>query len=177
MSQPAAPANLNIRVFTQSGPETDVTSPAPALRLNVAARMRQPSGKRTTLYDCRHCPATLPSTRRFFHVTVASARLWERPPNRAWWRYCCPRLGRYQLPLGRTAQSPHATENYVSIRLPHSDRGDAVKRSDFIAVDGDKTFVVLVEEGGYLGLIRPGEQPGGLSTKRSRDEWRVAHQL
>jgi len=28
MSQPAAPENLNIRVFTQSGPETDIGRPS-----------------------------------------------------------------------------------------------------------------------------------------------------
>src|SRR6516164_3485133 len=36
--------------------------------------MRQPSAKRTTLYDCRNCLATLPSARRFVRVTVARAR-------------------------------------------------------------------------------------------------------
>jgi hypothetical protein len=33
---------------------------------------------------------------------------------------------------------------------PHSNRGDTVKRSDLIAIEGDKGFFVLVEEGGNL---------------------------
>src|SRR6266567_3637010 len=37
---------------------------------------------------------------------------------------------------------------------PHGDRGDAVKRSDLITIEGGKGFVVLVEEGGNLDFKR-----------------------
>src|SRR5712675_100675 len=36
----------------------------------------------------------------------------------------------------------------------HSDRGDAVKRSDLITIEAGKGFVVLVEEGGNLDFKR-----------------------
>jgi len=65
------------------------------------------------------------------------ARLWERPLNRAWCRSCRPRLDRYRLPPGRTAQSLHGTESSVST-----------------TIEGGKGFVVLVEKGGNLDFKR-----------------------
>src|SRR5258708_35153616 len=37
---------------------------------------------------------------------------------------------------------------------PHSDRGNAVKRSDLIAIEGGEGFVVLVKQGGYFDFKR-----------------------
>jgi hypothetical protein len=59
--------------------------------------VRQVSAKRTTLFDCRHYLATLPSRRKCSpcHGRESTAlALWERPLNRAWSHLasCSPKL-------------------------------------------------------------------------------------
>jgi hypothetical protein len=73
------------------------SSVARATQVRCCREVRQVSAKRTTLYDCRHCLATLPSRRKCSpcHGRESTAlALWERPLNRAWSHLasCSPKL-------------------------------------------------------------------------------------
>jgi hypothetical protein len=115
--------------------------------------MRQPSANRTTLYDCRHCLATLPSARRFFprHGCERAAL--------AYWNdlqivhgAAFAALG--SIGIGDPLKEPRNLFTGLKAMYrpvsPHGDRGDAVKGSDLITIEGGKSFVVLLEKGGNL---------------------------